>query len=208
MALKRWKKLSESIVFQNPWWTYKRDTFELSPGKPREYHYVHTNGSSMVIPLMDDGTVVLVNQYRYLLGRESLEFPCGSVKDGATHDETARSELAEETGYSAESLVMAGEFNPYNGVTDEMCRVYVARDLHRTGGTPDETEEFEIVAATPAEIDAHIGTGAIWDGMTIAAWSIARPGGRPIFRSRPASPSCAPLPGSGCPRGPAAGRTP
>lgn len=173
MPLKSWKKRSESIVFKNPWWTYKKDAFELASGRPGEYHYVHTNGSSMVIPVMSDGAMVLVNQYRYLLNRESLEFPCGSVKDGSTHDETARQELEEETGYSTGSLVLAGEFNPYNGVTDEMCRVYVARELRYVGGTPDETEEFEIVRATPAEIDAWIGSGAIWDGMTIAAWSIA-----------------------------------
>lgn len=175
MPLKTWKKISESVLFRNPWWTYKRDRIRLPSGKRGEYHYVHTNGSSMVVPILEDGSVVLVNQYRYLLDRESVEFPCGSVKEGSTHDETARQELVEETGYAAKSLIRVGEFNPYNGVTSEMCRVYVARDLGFVGGTPDATEEFEIVRATPAEIDARIGTGAVWDGMTIAAWSIAKP---------------------------------
>ena len=175
MPLKPWKKLSESIAFRNPYWTYKRDAFELPSGKSGEYHYVHTNGSSMVIPIMGDGTLLLVNQYRYLLGRESAEFPCGSVKDGATCEETARQELREEAGYSAGSLLLAGEFNPYNGVTDEMCRVYVARDLAFVGGAPDETEEFELLRLERAEIEARIRSGAIWDGMTIAAWFIAKP---------------------------------
>ena len=174
MPLKAWKKLSESVVFRNPWWTYKKDAFELPTGKPGEYHYVHTNGSSMVIPIMDDGMVLLVNQYRYLRDRESLEFPCGSVKTGATHDETARHELLEETSYSAEILTAVGEFNPYNGVTVEMCRVYVASRLHYVGGKPDETEEFELVRMLPDEIDARIGAGRIWDGMTIAAWTISK----------------------------------
>jgi ADP-ribose pyrophosphatase len=174
MALKSWKKLAESIVLRNPWWTYKRDDIELPSGKPGEYHYVHTNGSSMVVPVLDDGKVLLVNQYRYLMDRESVEFPCGSVKDGSNHVETAGCELAEETGYSAERLVLVGEFNPYNGVTDEMCSVYVARGLRYVGEAPDETEEFEIVRATRDEIDARIGAGAIWDGMTIAAWAIAK----------------------------------
>jgi ADP-ribose diphosphatase len=176
MPLKTWKKLSESVLFKNAWWTYKRDAFELPSGKPGEYHYVHTNGSSMVLPIMEDGTILLVNQYRYLLNRESLEFPCGSVKAGFTYDETAQHELVEETGYSAKVLTRVGEFNPYNGVTIEMCRVYIARGLQYVGGTPDETEEFEIVRAAPAEIDARIGAGLIWDGMTIAAWTIAKLG--------------------------------
>ena len=174
MPLKSWKKLSEATMFRNPYWTYKRDTFELPSGKPGEYHYVHTNGSSMVVPIVVDGSMLLVNQYRYLVGRESMEFPCGSVKEGSTHEETARQELEEETGYSAKSLLMVGEFNPYNGVTNEMCHVYVARDLQYMGGTPDETEEFEILRVTPAGIETQIRSGVIWDGMTIAAWSIAK----------------------------------
>jgi ADP-ribose pyrophosphatase len=174
MPLKKWKKLTESVVSKNPWWTYRKDTFELPTGKPGEYHYVHTNGSSMVVPFLEDGSVLLVNQYRYLLGKESLEFPCGSLKDGFTHLQAARQELEEETGYSAGVLTPVGEFNPYNGVTDEMCRVYVARDLRFVGGTPDETEEFELIQATPAGIEAKIGNGGIWDGMTIAAWGIAK----------------------------------
>jgi ADP-ribose pyrophosphatase len=176
MPLKPWKRVSESVVFKNPWWTYKKDAFELPSGKRGEYHYVHTNGSSMVVPILEDGMVLLVNQYRYLLHRESLEFPCGSVRNGSTHDETAQHELVEETGYSAKILSTVGEFNPYNGVTSEMCRIYVASHLHYVGGTPDETEEFEIVRMAPAEIDERITSGLIWDGMTIAAWTIAKSG--------------------------------
>jgi ADP-ribose pyrophosphatase len=173
MPLQRWKTTARTVLFTNPWWAYHRDAFELPSGKPGEYHYVHTNGSSMVIPVLGDGRIMLVNQYRYLVDRESLEFPCGSVKDGSTYDATAWNELAEETGHSAVQLLQVGEYNPYNGVTDEMCRVYVARDLRYVGGNPDETEEFEVVHLTPAEIDAKIRSGEIWDGMTIAAWSIA-----------------------------------
>jgi ADP-ribose pyrophosphatase len=174
MTLQPWKKIAESDVFRNNWWTYRRDAIGLPSGKTGEYHYVHTNGSSMVVPLLPDGTLLLVNQYRYLMGRESLEFPCGSVKYGSTHDDTARLELQEETGYSAREFVRVGEFNPYNGITDEMCRVYVAGGLAHVGGIPDETEEFEVVRLAPNEIDERIRRGGIWDGMTIAAWAVAR----------------------------------
>jgi ADP-ribose pyrophosphatase len=174
MPLKRWTTTVRTVLFTNPWWVYHRNEFQLPSGKPGEYHFVHTNGSSMVIPLEGDGRIILVNQYRYLMDRESVEFPCGSVKDGSTHEETAWNELAEETGHSATGLFQVGEFNPYNGVTDEMCRVYLARDLRYVGGNPDETEEFEIVRLAPDEIDRKIRSGEIWDGMTIAAWAIAR----------------------------------
>lgn len=174
MALRSWKKLDGRDVLRNPWWTYRLDTYELPSGRTGEYHHVHTNGSSMVLPVMDDGRVVMVNQYRYLADRESVEFPCGSIKDGSGYEETARQELAEEAGCSARSLTLAGAFNPYNGVTDEICRVYVARGLSPVPGTPDDTEEFEILRLTPAEIDDRIRRGEIWDGMSIAAWAVAR----------------------------------
>ncbi len=174
MPLQRWKTLAKHIVRQNPWWRYRMDEFLLPNGRTGEYHYVQTNGSSMVVPVGADGRLLLVNQYRYLLDRESLEFPCGSVKDGSTYDRTAREELTEETGFSAGSLLGVGEFDPYNGVTDEMCRVYVATALQFVGGAPDETEEFELVWLSPGELDERIASGVIWDGMTIAAWAIAR----------------------------------
>ena len=128
----------------------------------------------MVIPVCADGRLILVNQYRYLVGKESLEFPCGSVKDGSSYEETAHHELAEETGFSATLWILIGEFNPYNGVTDEVCRVYLAKDLRSVNVTPDETEEFEQVMLSPDELESKMMSGEIWDGMTLAAWSIAR----------------------------------
>jgi hypothetical protein len=59
-------------------------------------------------------------------------------------------------------------------VTDELCRVFIAKNLSEVTSTPDETEEFEIISLMPDEVDARITTGAIWDGMTIAAWNIAK----------------------------------
>ncbi len=172
--MKPWKRLSESVVLRNRWWTYKRDELELPSGETGEYHYVHTCGSSMIVPIMKNGKVLTVKQYRYLAGKDSIEFPCGSVKDGSTHDETASLELVEETGYSSSRMAPVGEFNPYNGVTDEMCCVYLAQDLQYVGGTPDETEEFEVLSFDAKEIDQLISNGTIWDGMTIVAWHLVR----------------------------------
>lgn len=174
MPLKNWKKLSESVFAKNPWWTYKVDEFELPSGKQGKYHYVHTNGASLVVPVMHDGKLLMVNQYRYLCERESLEFPCGGVKEEQSYDETAVQELAEEAGLIARRWQIAGEFNPYNGVTNEICRVYIAKEVFPTLQSPDDTEDFEKFLLTPDEIDARIISGVIWDGMTIAGWTIAR----------------------------------
>jgi ADP-ribose pyrophosphatase len=174
LSLKKWKKLSEVVLLKNPWWTYKKDETKLPNGRHGEYHYVHTNGASMIVPELDDGRIVLVNQYRYLNDRESLEFPCGGVKDGYTYEETAMHELEEEAGFIAHDWHVAGEFNPYNGVTDELCRVFIAKKLVAVPSKPDETEEFEMILLLPSEIDTRIANGVIWDGMTIAAWMKVR----------------------------------
>jgi ADP-ribose pyrophosphatase len=174
MSLTPWKRISRSVLFRNGWWAYVRDEYVLPSGKTGEYHLVHTNGASMVIPVTGEGKLLLVNQYRYLCAKESIEFPCGGVKDGSTYQETARHELREETGYTADALSEAGEFNPYNGVTDEICKIFIARGLRFVGGKPDDTEEFEYLHLTPSEIGARIVSGEIWDGMTIAAWAIAQ----------------------------------
>src|SRR5208283_655228 len=80
--LAHWKKLTSKIVHKNPWWNYHLDSFQIPNGVKGEYHYVHTEGSSLIIPVIDNGKIILVNQYRYLRDRESIEFPCGGVKPG------------------------------------------------------------------------------------------------------------------------------
>lgn len=172
--LTRWKKLTSRTVHKNPWWSYKLDSFKIPHGLEGEYHYVHTDGSSLIIPVLDDGTIVLVNQYRYLGGKESIEFPCGGVKPNHTYEEMARLELEEEAGYAAQSWETVGDFNPFNGATDELCRVFIARGLSQVKARPEATEEFEILKMAPAEIERMIVERKIWDGMTLAAWMIAR----------------------------------
>ena len=174
MALRVWEKIRQEFEIRNPWWTYRKDLVALPSGKKGEYHFVHVRGSSMILPVDEKGKIVLVNQYRYLADRESIEFPCGSVKESSTYEETARHELAEETGYEADDISAVGEFNPYNGVTDEICRVYIARNLHPVDVPHDETEEFEILHMSPHEVDTLVSGGKMWDGMSLSAWALSR----------------------------------
>ena len=107
--LKRWKRINTKTRHENPWWTYKVDEFEI-PGKVKgQYYYVHTDGASMVIPLTAEGEILLVNQYRYLADRESIEFPCGSVETGHDYLQTAHQELQQETGYRAGKMQEAAQ---------------------------------------------------------------------------------------------------
>ncbi|MCF8242409.1 MAG: NUDIX hydrolase [Melioribacteraceae bacterium] len=175
MPLKRWKKLSQREIKRNDYWEYLLDEFEIEPGNKGEYHYVHTLGSTMIVPFTSEKKIILTNQYRYLLDKESLEFPCGSVHKELSFEDNAIKELREEAGYDSNELIFVGEFAPYNGVGDEICKVYVAHKLLHSPLPIDETEEFEILEYSFDEIEKLISENKIWDGMTIAAWTLAKP---------------------------------
>ena len=172
MALRRWTRLATETLFRNPWWEYRRDGFRLPDGEDGEYHYVHTPGSVMLLPRLGDGRFLLVRQYRYLLDRESLEFPAGGVKQSQTVREAAEAELREEAGFAAGRLEEIGTYNPFNGVTDELCHVFLATELTEVEATPDATEEFEYLHCREEEIRRMIADRAIWDGMSLAAWAL------------------------------------
>jgi ADP-ribose pyrophosphatase len=172
MPLIPWKKLKEEVVHENPWWKYKRDQVLRHDGSEGEYHYVETPGSVMIIPRTSEGEFLLVRQYRHLNERDSIEFPAGGVKTGQTWEAAARAELSEETGHHPTSLTLIGSFNPFNGVTNEICRVYVASGLTVTEAHPDPTEQFEVLMLKETDIQALIAAGEFWDGMSLAAWSL------------------------------------
>jgi ADP-ribose pyrophosphatase len=172
--LKKLSQISSELKSTNPWWDYRVDEYTRPDGNSGEYHYVDSRGSSMVIPFREDGKIILIRQYRYLNSRESIEFPGGGIKRGLTPLENAKEELKEETGYRSRELTYLGCFNPFNGVTNEICSVYLAADLVSGEAMPEHSEEFEIIELTKEQIDNKINNGEIWDGMTIAAWALMR----------------------------------
>lgn len=170
--LKKLKKLNEELIKSNPWWDYRLDNYTLPNGKSGEYHYVDSRGSTKIIPVTDQSNFLMLRQYRYLNERESIEFPGGGNKAGFTPRENANIELLEETGYSSLKLTELGEYNPFIGVTNEMCHVFLADKLVFKGAKPDDTEQFELLELTESEVLSRIANGNIWDGMSLAAWCL------------------------------------
>jgi len=160
------------IIHTNPYWDVRTEPYTATNGVQSTYYWVHTPGSVMVVPVLDDGRIVLVRQFRYLNQQDSLEFPGGGVKPGSSPEAAARAELGEEAGYAAADLVQLGSFNPCNGLTNEICHVFLARALSPITASPDPTEDLEIVVLHPHEITDAIRLGSLWDGMSIAAWML------------------------------------
>ncbi|MCX7879281.1 MAG: NUDIX hydrolase [Ignavibacteria bacterium] len=168
----KFEKVSEVIVDKNPYWEYIVEDYVLPNKKIAKYYYVHTLGSIMIIPMLEDNRFILTKQYRYLNKRESLEFPGGGVKKGFTIEESALNELIEETGYKAGEIKKIGHFNPCNGLTDEICNVFIASNLEKFKQKLDESEEISVCIFSYDEIIDNIKSGTIWDGMTLASWSL------------------------------------
>lgn len=172
--LKEWKTLSSRVLMRNPYWSYFIDEFEIEEGKRGEYHYVHTPGSTIVIPFINENTLLLVKQYRYLNKRMSIEFPCGGTKPELSPLENAIKELREETGYTAGVMIPVGTFSPFTGAADEMCSVFIGKDLRQSPLPQDFTEEFELLTVSIEQTRIMIHSNEIWDGLSLAAWSLAQ----------------------------------
>lgn len=170
-----YKKISEEIIQQNDWWTYKHDKYELEDGSEGEYFYGETAGNAMIIPVLNDGRLVLTTQYRYLGSKLSVEFPCGSLRSGERPADAATRELLEETGYKTDNLIKIGDFEPLNGLFKDASHLFVAPELKQVAEPSlDRTENIELIYRRPDEFDRMVQAGEIWDGQTLAAWALAK----------------------------------
>ena len=114
----------------------------------------------------------MVEQYRYLNRRHSLEFPGGGVRRGSTSEQAAANELQEEAGLQCDTLHKLGEFNPCNGITDEICTVYMAKDPVTVESSPDITEQISSIVLDADTLLRYIREGRIWDGASLSAWTL------------------------------------
>jgi ADP-ribose pyrophosphatase len=172
--MRRWTRLSNRVLFRSPYVSFEHDRYRLPDGAEGDYYYVRSPGAVMVVPIDDAGRVVLVRQYRYLLDEDSLEFPAGGVKAGREPLDQARAELREEAGLDASIWIPLGRFASWNGATNEICLVFLARDLRPAPAAPDATEEFEIVRVEWKVLLRMAETNEVFDGMTLASLALAR----------------------------------
>jgi ADP-ribose pyrophosphatase len=171
-----YKTLSSRNFKKTPWSVFKHDVFLTPEGKKGDYFYHHSNGAVFIIPVLADGKIVLIKQYRYLFQRsDSIEFPGGGAEKGQSFEKSAVRELLEETGFLAGKLIKIGLFSSCNGVTDEVTRVFIASKLVKKKAKPEELEIIRTFYRSFDQIEEMIKQNKIWDGQTLASWALARP---------------------------------
>jgi ADP-ribose pyrophosphatase len=126
-------------------------------------------GGAVVVPVKEDGKIILISQYRYPHNQVLIEFPAGKLEKGEDPLECAKRELTEETGYTSNKISKLGKIFTTPGFCNEILHIYLAKDLIEGNHAREEGEEgMEVVELTLDEIDKKIANGEIVDGKTIA----------------------------------------
>ena len=144
------------------------DTVRTPDGKLTRREWVKHQGAVVMIPLLDDATVVLVRQFRYPLQRHFLELPAGKIDAGEEPLGTARRELREECGYEAANWRHLATLHPCIGYSDERLELFLARDLTEVGRALDEGEFLDVMKMTLSDALARVAGGEITDIKTVA----------------------------------------
>ena len=157
---------STERIYDSPWCSLRRDMVTLPSGNLQEYHVIEIGPAVTVVPVLPDGRVLLIGQYRYPHGKTHWELPAGRLEDGEEPDAAARRELLEETGYAPSKLLALPGFYPTNGISAHHASAYVATDCTRIQN-PDREEAEQIIEGifTRDEIEAMLDAGLIQDAF-------------------------------------------
>lgn len=142
----------------------------ISNGHECRWDFIHHDGAAAVIPVTEEGKILMVRQYRNALDRFTLEIPAGKLDspDEPTLDCAAR-ELEEETGYRAESMEFLISVNTTIAFCDEHIDIYLARDLKPSHQHLDEDEVIQVEEWELKDLEEMIFSGKITDAKTMAA---------------------------------------
>ena len=167
------RQLSSRVVYENTWMKVREDEIERGNGARGIYGVVEKYDSAIILPIHKD-EVYLVEQYRYPIGANSLEFPQGSLeKNGVDPVEIARNELQAETGLVADKLEYLGEIYIACGYANQKTHAFLATGLTQYARRPD-LEEHDLAVRTVSllQLEQLIRANRIKDGQTLAAWSL------------------------------------
>lgn len=158
--------LSSELVYQGKFLKLRKDSARLPDGRTGEREYIVHPGAAAMVPLFDDGRILIERQFRYPLGREFIEIPAGKIDPGETSLQTARRELVEETGYGAASWAFMTRIHPAIGFANELIDIYLCRDLEKTTQQLDAGEFVEIEVVTLGWLMDRLKAGELSDVKT------------------------------------------
>jgi ADP-ribose pyrophosphatase len=165
------ERLSSQQVYASRWCGLRKDWIRLPNGTEQDYHVFEVDDAIVVVPLLPNGDVLMLWQYRYVHGRSHWEVPAGRIHPGEDPAAAALRELAEETGYRTPRLVRLPGFFPINGISAHYAHAFVAYDCAALpeGTAHEDSEQIAVHVRTRAEVEALLREGEIQDGFSALA---------------------------------------
>jgi len=161
------RRVASDTVFEGGFFNVRRDTVALPDGARATREYIVHPGAVMMVPIGDDGRLVMERQFRYAIGRVMLEFPAGKLDAGESPLTCAVRELAEETGYQAREWARACVIHNAVGYSNEGIEIWFARGLVAGGARLDAGEHLEVVHVAVEVLERDIGDGVVTDAKTL-----------------------------------------
>ena len=164
------KRMGRELAYQGTGLKVYKDHMKFSNGNTEDWDFIHHDGAAAVIPVMDDGKILMVKQYRNALERDTLEILAGKLDDPDEEGIVCASrELKEETGYSSDDLEWLLTIRTTVAFCNERIEVFVARNLIPGEQHLDEDEFVDVKAYKLEELKEMIFEGKIQDSKTMAA---------------------------------------
>jgi ADP-ribose pyrophosphatase len=165
------KTIKSEKIFEGKVISLQVDDVELPNGKTSKREIIKHPGAVAILPITNEGKIVMVEQYRKALERTLVEIPAGKLEKGENSADSARRELEEETGYECEKLEWLISFYTSPGFADEIIHLYVATGLSKkeNAASLDEDEFVDIIELTLSEAKEYILEKKIYDAKTAYA---------------------------------------
>lgn len=163
------KRIERTLIHKGTIIDYYVDTMQLPNGNQAQWDFIQHNGAAAVVPVTEDGRILMVSQYRNALERYTLEIPAGGLNAGEPTDAAAARELEEETGYASKELELLLSIRTTVAFCNEKIDIYVAKNLVKTQQHLDEDEYLNVGAYTLQELMQMIFERKIEDSKTISA---------------------------------------
>ncbi len=160
-------RIASALAYDGEFLKVQRDTVRLPDGKETSREYIKHPGAVVIIPVLDDGSILLERQFRYPVNQVIIEFPAGKIDPGEASLDCAKRELLEETGYTANDWQFVCTIHNAIAYSDEHLDIFLARDLKEGQSQPDEGEFLETFTASIDEMLAWIKEGKITDVKTV-----------------------------------------
>ena len=161
-------RLSGESVYKGGLLHVHRDWVRGPDGHEQAFEYTLHPGAAAVIPMLDDGRLVMERQWRYAMNRSFLEFPAGKLNRGEDPFLAVQRELAEETGYRARQWARLGDMHPVIAYSTETIHLFMAKGLVAGESAREKGECMELVFITPEALFQEVAQGRVTDSKTLA----------------------------------------